>query len=129
MAKSKRKAIAKVTRESVANRQAMRCANRPDAFAVGCKAYVCPMWSMPGRGGAFDEAGYEIDHVIEVSHGGVDAPDNLQALCPCCHAVKTKRFLGQKRCFAFHSSDLHSGRAMMECDDAPLSKKRRKSDG
>lgn len=114
MAPLRRKAIPKAVRERVARRQALRCANRPDAVAVGCRAYACPLWALPGRAGAFDEAGYEIDHIVEVSHGGQDAPDNLQALCPCCHAVKTKRFRSQKRRFAFHSSDLHQGRAMME---------------
>ena len=85
--KARRKAIAKATRERIVRRQNSRCANRPDAVAVGCKAYACPMWALPGRCGAFDEAGFEIDHIVEVSHGGDDGPDNLQALCPCCHAV------------------------------------------
>ena len=31
----------------------------------------------------------ECDHKIPIEHGGTDAPDNLQALCKRCHAIKT----------------------------------------
>jgi len=101
-------------RTHVVRRQANRCANRPDAAAVGCRRYACPLWALPGREGVFDEAGFEVDHVVERSLGGDDAPANLQALCPCCHAVKTKRFARQRRGDAFHSLDLDQGRAMMD---------------
>ena len=32
---------------------------------------------------------YEIDHIIPISQGGSNDTDNLQALCPHCHRVKT----------------------------------------
>ena len=39
---------------------------------------------------------YEIDHIIPLSLGGSEDPDNLQALCPGCHRRKTdqERLLG-----------------------------------
>lgn len=34
----------------------------------------------------------EIDHIVPLSaSGGTDGDDNLQCLCPACHAAKTKR--------------------------------------
>jgi len=33
---------------------------------------------------------FEIDHIIELQDGGHDVSENLQALCPACHAQKTR---------------------------------------
>jgi 5-methylcytosine-specific restriction protein A len=33
----------------------------------------------------------ELDHVVPVAEGGTDALDNLQWLCPLCHAKKSRR--------------------------------------
>lgn len=33
---------------------------------------------------------FEVDHIIELRDGGKDEYDNLQALCPNCHSVKTR---------------------------------------
>ena len=33
---------------------------------------------------------FDIDHVIELSQGGLDDVSNLQALCVHCHAIKTR---------------------------------------
>jgi 5-methylcytosine-specific restriction endonuclease McrA len=33
---------------------------------------------------------FEVDHIIELRNGGEDVYENLQALCPNCHAVKTR---------------------------------------
>ena len=33
---------------------------------------------------------FEVDHIIELCDGGTDTYDNLQALCPNCHAEKTR---------------------------------------
>jgi 5-methylcytosine-specific restriction protein A len=36
------------------------------------------------------DATYQIDHRIPLWQGGSNEPDNLQALCPNCHATKTQ---------------------------------------
>ena len=33
---------------------------------------------------------FEVDHIVELHEGGEDAYENLQALCPNCHAKKTR---------------------------------------
>ena len=33
---------------------------------------------------------FEIDHIIEIQDGGEDVYENCQALCPNCHASKTR---------------------------------------
>lgn len=33
---------------------------------------------------------FEIDHIIELQDGGEDTYENCQALCPNCHALKTR---------------------------------------
>ena len=33
---------------------------------------------------------FDIDHIVELSQGGTDTVDNLQALCVQCHAIKTR---------------------------------------
>lgn len=40
-------------------------------------------------------AAQEVDHIVPLSQGGTDAPENLQSLCSDCHALKTRRDLGQ----------------------------------
>lgn len=49
-------------------------------------SYGCPI-----SGKLFDEAGYDIDHVLPLADGGSNDISNLQALCPSCHRVKTAR--------------------------------------
>ena len=66
-------------KKRVAGRQRYTCAaSVPD--------YECPLGGRP-----FDEAGYEIDHIVELRNGGTNELTNLQALCPMCHRVKTSR--------------------------------------
>lgn len=36
-------------------------------------------------------ASFQIDHVVPLSEGGEDHADNMQSLCPNCHADKTQR--------------------------------------
>lgn len=31
----------------------------------------------------------EVDHIIDLDHGGPDVPRNMIALCPNCHKAKT----------------------------------------
>ena len=33
---------------------------------------------------------FQVDHIIELRDGGEDCYENLQALCPNCHATKTR---------------------------------------
>jgi hypothetical protein len=96
-----------------------QCANHPLNNAPGCKNYICPMWK--SNNGFFDESGFEIDHIIEVTHGGTNEITNLQVLCPCCHSVKTKRCAKQN--WKFTSNEIDIGRASMEVDS--LKKRKR----
>jgi 5-methylcytosine-specific restriction endonuclease McrA len=73
-----RATISDSTRYSILVRQSFRC--------KGIPSYTCPF-----NGRCFDEAGYDVDHVIPLVDGGSNESDNLQALCPCCHRVKTMR--------------------------------------
>ena len=70
--------VSESIKKQVAGRQRYKCATIP--------CYTCPMNKQP-----FDESGYEIDHIRELRHGGSNDITNLQALCPSCHRVKTKR--------------------------------------
>jgi rubrerythrin len=36
-------------------------------------------------------AAYQIDHIIPLWNGGLDSMENLQAICPSCHATKTQK--------------------------------------
>jgi DNA-directed RNA polymerase subunit E'/Rpb7 len=60
------------------------------------------------------ESGKEIDHIVEVTHGGTNDINNLQVLCPCCHSVKTKRCAKQK--WDFNSIEIDNGVGHTETD-------------
>lgn len=75
---SHRRSISASMKNSLAARQSHVCA--------GVKDYVCPLGNRK-----FDESGFHIDHIVELADGGDNNEQNLQALCPCCHAVKTQR--------------------------------------
>ncbi|WP_153347318.1 HNH endonuclease signature motif containing protein [Nocardia aurantia] len=40
----------------------------------------------------------ELDHIRNVAAGGTDGDSNMQAVCSKCHAVKTQRDCGCRRC-------------------------------
>ena len=80
------------------------------------------MWK--NNNGFFDESGFEIDHVVEVTHGGTNDIDNLQLLCPCCHSVKTKRC--SKQNWVYTSIEIDTGLSKM--DTEIIIKKRKKTD-
>ena len=65
-----------------------------DFKCSGIVAYECPI--SVSRERRFDESGYDIDHIIELSNGGSDTIENCQALCLSCHRVKTSRYLLKK---------------------------------
>ena len=75
---ARRAPISTSLKNSIAACQKHRCAGVPD--------YACPL-----GGNTFDESGFHIDHKSELADGGDNSVSNLQALCPCCHSVKTQR--------------------------------------
>ncbi len=89
-----RKNLSEGIKKLVAGKQQYRCANRPRSGII--KNYNCPLWNIKDRNGSFGEEGYEIDHIKEVSRGGSNDMNNLQALCLSCHSVKTRRFVSIK---------------------------------
>jgi hypothetical protein len=66
------------TKFQILVRQKFACAQISD--------YNCPIAKC-----LFDEAGYDVDHVLPLADGGSNDITNLQALCPSCHRVKTAR--------------------------------------
>ncbi|GAA4884818.1 HNH endonuclease signature motif containing protein [Kitasatospora terrestris] len=70
-------------RALVTERSGGRCEN-PDCFSPGFEAV--------GRNG---EPILEVDHVHGLAEGGRDHPVNMIAVCPNCHAVKTRGQDGQ----------------------------------
>jgi 5-methylcytosine-specific restriction endonuclease McrA len=84
MEPTKRKVTAAV-KKRVAGKQRFTCAGNIDG-------YTCPQGGTP-----FDEAGYEIDHIVELRDGGTNDESNLQALCLMCHRVKTSRKTSQPK--------------------------------
>ena len=105
---TKRKIIPAVIKKSVLARP--QCENSPIVPATGCRGYRCPLWIY--NSGVFDEAGCEIDHIVEVAQGGSNEITNLQVLCPSCHSVKTRRCAKTK--WLYDSESLDSGTAPME---------------
>jgi 5-methylcytosine-specific restriction endonuclease McrA len=81
------------------------------------------MWKC--NNGFFDDSGPQIDHIIEVKHGGTNDLNNLQVLCCCCHAVKTKRCA--KQGWDYNSPQLDDGCARMEVDRIQPGTKRKRT--
>ena len=81
--------VSESIKKRVAGRHFFKCANRDNEILN----YKCPLWQKNDETkGSFDESGYEIDHMSELSISGNNELSNLQALCKSCHTVKTKRF-------------------------------------
>jgi 5-methylcytosine-specific restriction protein A len=53
-----------------------------------CESTGCT--GMPGEPNRQGEAILDVDHVQDLAKGGEDHPRNMVALCPNCHAVKTR---------------------------------------
>ena len=88
----------------VAGRQSFKCANNSNVILKGIENYKCPLWlkSDSDNKGSFDQSGYELDHINELSVSGDNSLDNFQALCKSCHCVKTKNFLMKKTNTLYH---------------------------
>lgn len=71
--------VTAAVKKRVAGKQRFTC-------AANVSDYTCPLGGNP-----FDEAGYEIDHIVELCNGGTNDESNLQALCLMCHRVKSNR--------------------------------------
>ena len=115
-----RKSISSKIKEMIIEIQGNKCANSMFKPAINLGDYKCPFWIY--YDGLFDEAGYAIDHINEVSRTHNNDMENLQALCHNCHAVKTRKFKNNKTVFT--STQLHQGAGFMDIDEP--SKKKRK---
>lgn len=115
--------INKSTKEAVIDRQGYRCANNPSNPATNLADYQCLLWKY--QNGIFDGAGYQFDHIDEICKSNDNSINNIQALCPNCHAVKTKKFLNNK--MQFTSTQMKEGCAIMKDIDEikPRNKKRK----
>tara|TARA_B100000902_G_scaffold248812_1_gene235472 strand:- start:2549 stop:2890 length:342 start_codon:yes stop_codon:yes gene_type:complete len=91
--RSPRRTLTEAQKKTVAARQNFKCANKPGNNPL---TYDCPFW-VRGGDGSFDESGYEIDHIVEWCVSRDDSEQNLQALCVCCHRVKTRRAAMKRR--------------------------------
>lgn len=87
--KDKRKPLTNAQEKHIMDNQNRRCANTKDINMVAEEFYECPMWKL--YDGVFDKSNYHLDHKIPIQMGGSSAEDNYQALCVCCHAVKSKK--------------------------------------
>lgn len=64
-------------RNDILHRQDYKCTN-PDG--------MCTLPHQKIQGNSFD-----IDHIVSLALGGADTNENLQALCPGCHDLKTRK--------------------------------------
>lgn len=78
-----RRLVSEATKKQVAAGQAWRCA--------GCDQLL--------------PASFQVDHVMPLSVGGSNEPDNLAALCPNCHAKKTQEEDERVRAFRLAVED------------------------
>jgi superfamily II DNA or RNA helicase/5-methylcytosine-specific restriction endonuclease McrA len=90
--KKKRKSeFSEKQKKIIVERQNNKCNNSPGSDFETTYGYAC-LLHQNGRDGTFEEkVGYEIDHINPISNGGGNNIKNGQALCKCCHSVKTKQ--------------------------------------
>lgn len=105
MNENKKKYICREVKEMVLKNQQYKCAN-------SVKDYNCLLWMI--NNGNFDESGYQFDHINEFCLSSDNTVNNIQALCPNCHAVKTKRFMQNRKIFS--TFELDNGCGVMELD-------------
>ena len=115
-----RKTITPKIKQLILEKQEYKCANSLYNPAINLLDYKCLLWKY--ENGYFDNSGYDIDHINEVSRTKDNTLENLQALCHNCHAVKTRKFKQNKTVFT--STELHNGAGFMDIDK-PISKKRK----
>lgn len=106
------KANPEVGRAAVRNRRA-RLRKAPgehttkDVLFIGEEqGWLCACCSIAIR------TGYHVDHVVPVSRGGNNSPNNIQLLCQCCNLSKSDKFLREflaerePKLFALHPSEV-----------------------
>lgn len=98
------------TKKHILARQYNKCANNPYSPALNLQDYQCLLWKY--QDGTFDASGFQFDHIDEYSVSANNDINNIQALCPNCHAVKTKKFMKNKKLFT--TSEMNDGRALMD---------------
>ena len=113
MNENKKKYICREVKDMVLKNQQYKCAN-------SIKDYNCLLWMI--NNGNFDESGYQFDHINEFCLSSDNTVNNIQALCPNCHAVKTKRFMGDK---SMNSLERHNDYTPMTDKDTIIKKKRK----
>ena len=87
------------------------------------------MWEKSGDNrGSFDASGYDIDHIHERSLTGNDEIDNLQALCKCCHSVKTKAFLQLQSLYRKKKKDMKDKLLVGDHEDKVIDKSENESE-
>ncbi len=94
-------------RTNVYNKQLKKCANNPSINFFG---YKCLLWKY--ENGNFDNAGYQFDHIDEFCITKNNNENNIQALCPSCHSIKTKFFMTNKG--QLLSSEIINGSCIMD---------------
>ena len=102
--------ISEKIKKAILVRQQYKCANSPYLPSIGMNGYICLLYKC--NNGIFDEAGYNFDHIEEFCITKNNDINNIQALCPNCHAVKTKYFRKGKNIFT--SLELENGAGFME---------------
>jgi len=116
---TKSRYINEKTKKLVLEYQNYKCANSPLSPAINLNDYKCLLWIC--YDGTFDDAGYDFDHIEEHSHTNDNSIDNIQALCPNCHRVKTKKFMKNKQ--QFTTLEMANGQQLMDIDK-PIKKRK-----
>ena len=77
-------------KQKILQRQNYKCNNFPGS-PFELKFNYCCLLHQNGGDGTFEQkVGHEIDHIIPIQERGTNEIENGQALCVCCHRVKTK---------------------------------------
>ncbi len=103
--------ISKSTQIIVFDRQNGKCANNPSVNMFG---HQCILWKYGN--GDFGLSKYQYDHFIEHAFGkdkSINNPNNIQALCTDCHAIKTQIFKNNK-CKLNSHQILYDGACIMD---------------
>ena len=111
--------ISEKTKKLVLEYQNYQCANNPTSPALNLHNYKCLLWIC--NDGFFDDSGYDFDHIDEHCITSDNSIFNIQALCPNCHRVKTKKFMKNKQLFT--TSQLANGSELMDIDK-PIKKRK-----